>query len=70
MTTTHSRTDQPVTAWRTDTQHNTRQLTHAVSPGRTVAYCGVRITVVGEPWPQPGASTPLSRCSTCTHAMH
>ena len=70
MTATQSHTDQPLTAWRIDPQHNTLQLTHAVMPGRSIAYCGVRITVVGQPWPELGTSTPLSRCSTCTHAVH
>ena len=60
MTTTHSRTEHPLTAWRTDPQYNTQQLTHAVSSGRTVAYCGVRVSVFGDPWPEPGVSTPLA----------
>lgn len=70
MTTAQARTDQPLTGWRSDPVHNTHQLTHAVIAGRSIAYCGVRVTVVGEPWPQPGISTPLSRCSICTHAIH
>lgn len=70
MTMTHSRTDELFTAWLTDPQHDTRQLMHAVNHGRTVAYCGVQVTVVGEPWPLPGTSTPLSRYSTCTHVVH
>lgn len=70
MTATQPRTDRPRTAWRADPQLNTHQLTHAVSPGRTVAYCGVHVIVIGDPWPDPGVSTPLARCATCTHAVH
>jgi hypothetical protein len=70
MTTTRARTNQPLTGWRSDPQHNTNQLTHAVAPGRAVAYCGVQIKVTGGPWPPNGAAEPVNRCSICANAMH
>jgi hypothetical protein len=70
MTVTHTRTDRrPVKGWRNDPHLNTAQLTHAVLPDRHTALCGVHVTVLGELWPDPHASTPISRCSVCTAAI-
>jgi len=55
--------------WRHQRSTYRDQLTHAVMPGRTVAECGVVVAALGEPWPQPGAGTPLARCSICTQAV-
>ena len=59
----------PVKGWRTDPHINSAQLTHAVLPGRYTALCGVHVTVLGEQWPDPHASTPISPCSVCTAAI-
>lgn len=70
MAVTHTRVDQrPVKGWRSDPHVNSVQLTHAVLPGRHIALCGVPVAVLGEWWPEPSASTPISRCSVCTAAI-
>ncbi len=59
----------PLMGWRHPITTHRDQLTHAVMPGRTVAECGVVIMVLSEPWPEPGAGTPLARCAICTQAV-
>jgi hypothetical protein len=61
---------QPLMGWRHPRTAHRNQLTHAVMRGRTVAECGVVLMAIGEPWPKPGAGTPLARCSICTHSVH
>lgn len=63
------RSAQPLMGWRQSRTVYRDQLTHAVLPGRTVAECGVVVSVLGEPWPDPGAGTPLARCSICAQAV-
>lgn len=55
--------------WRHTVRADHDQLTHAVLPGSHTAQCGIVISVVGDPWPEPGAGTPLSRCSICAQAV-
>jgi hypothetical protein len=64
-----SRCVHPVMGWRHSRTVYRDQLTHAVIPGRTVAECGVIVMALGEPWPEPGAGTPLGRCSICAQAV-
>jgi hypothetical protein len=65
-----SRSVQPLMGWRHPVTTHRDQLTHAVMPGRTVAECGVVLMALGDPWPEPGAGTPLARCSICTQAVY
>ena len=64
-----SRYVQPLMGWRHPRTTHNDQLTHAVIPGRTVAECGVVVIALGQPWPELGASTPLTRCSICALAV-
>ena len=53
-------------AWRHEVSARPDQL---VLAGSFTAQCGVVISVVGDPWPEPGAGTPLSHCSICAQAV-
>jgi hypothetical protein len=64
-----SRSVLPLMGWRHPVTTHPDQLTHAVMPGRTVADCGVVIMALGQLWPEPGAGTPLARCSICARAV-
>ena len=64
-----ARTARPAMAWRHSVTTSRDQLTHAVLPGGHTAQCGVVVSVLGAPWPEPGAGTPLSRCSICAQAV-
>jgi hypothetical protein len=61
----------PLAAWQSDPVRETRQLTHAVWPGHSVALCGLVTTVTGEEWPAVGEPwlLPRMRCSYCHHAV-
>jgi hypothetical protein len=67
--TTLPETVQFLMGWRHHLSTHHDQLTHAVLPGSYTAQCGVVISVVGGPWPEPGAGTPLSRCAICAQAV-
>lgn len=70
MTLKRSTDVRPRKGWREDPTRNRRQLTHAVSPGSSIALCGVRVGVTGEGWPDSDSSvTPLTRCPVCTQAI-
>jgi hypothetical protein len=45
-------------------------MTHFVEPGRTIALCGVRVGVIGDPWADRDSATALCRCSTCLNASY
>lgn len=62
----------PLMAWaHTGPSHgHGQQFTHAVLPGRHLAACGAVVAVVGEPWPDPPATTPEARCPICTQAVY
>jgi hypothetical protein len=59
-----------VDGWREDPARNRNQLTHAVRPGKTVAACGARVEVTGQPWSHAGTPGSLGRCPICATAAH
>ena len=72
MTRTADRHHQPVMGWVDDPAVRAQQLTHAVPPGQTVAACGIRTTVRGDPWPDSMEQwhTLSGRCPICAKAVY
>jgi hypothetical protein len=67
MTTTHPIS--PSKGWREDPAANPRQLTHAVEPGHTIAFCGMHVDISGDPWLSNATRAPLTRCPVCATAV-
>lgn len=59
----------PVMAWRHDPKTYPQQLTHAVHDGEYVAACGVVVTALGEPWPQPHTTAIACQCGPCAQGV-